>query len=128
MLDRSDVLRGYVLEANQCSDAELKTFLYHCSALLFPSFVEGYGLPLVEALSMGVPAIASDLPVFHEIAGDIPEYLDPLDGLGWMRCIESFAQVDSETRSDQLLRMQVFQPPTWNEHFSKFERLLERLC
>jgi glycosyltransferase involved in cell wall biosynthesis len=128
MLDRSDILRGYVLEKNQCSDAEVKTHLYHCNALLFPSFVEGYGLPLVEALSMGVPAIASDLPVFHEIAGDIPEYLDPLDGLGWMRRIESFAQIDSEARSDQLLRMQEFEAPTWDEHFSKFERLLERLC
>ena len=128
MLDRSDVLRGYVLDKNQCSDAEVKTHLYHCTALLFPSFVEGYGLPLVEALSMGVPAIASDLPVFHEIAGDVPEYLDPLDGLGWMSRIESFAEPDSEARSDQLLRMRVFQAPTWDEHFSKFERLLESIC
>jgi glycosyltransferase involved in cell wall biosynthesis len=128
MLDRSDLLRGYVLERNQCSDSQVKTYLYHCNALLFPSFVEGYGLPLVEALSMGVPAIASDLPVFHEIVGEIPEYLDPLDGLGWMRCIESFTEVDSEVRSDQLLRMQVFRAPTWGEHFSKFERLVERIC
>ena len=36
---------------------------------------EGYGLPLIEALGLGVPVIASDLPVFREIGGDIPDYL-----------------------------------------------------
>src|SRR5437764_301125 len=83
--------------------------------------------PLAEALSLGVPAIASDLPVFREIAADIPEYLDPLDALGWLRCIESFCQPDSPLRQNQLLKMSRFIPPAWAAHFETFEGLLRQV-
>jgi glycosyltransferase involved in cell wall biosynthesis len=63
MLERCPVLRGRVVQRTGCSDPELANYLRHAQALLFPSFAEGYGLPLIEALSLGVPAIASDLPV-----------------------------------------------------------------
>lgn len=127
LLERCDLLRGFVLEKSVCSDTELVTYLRHAQALLFPSFVEGYGLPLVEALSLGVPAIASDLPVFHEIAGDIPDYVDPLDAIGWLKCVESFCQSDSARRTDQILRMSKFVPPTWARHFEVFEQLLSQV-
>jgi glycosyltransferase involved in cell wall biosynthesis len=127
LLERCESLRGFVLEKPVCSDSELVTYLRHAQALLFPSFVEGYGLPLVEALSLGVPAIASDLPVFREIATDIPEYLDPLDAIGWLRCIESFCQPDSPLRQSQLLKMSRFTPPAWAKHFETFEALVRQV-
>lgn len=127
LLERCESLRGFVLEKPVCSDSELVTYLRHAQALLFPSFVEGYGLPLAEALSLGVPAIASDLPVFREIADDIPEYLDPLDAIGWLKCIESFCQPDSPRRQNQLLRMERFTPPAWAKHFETFEGLLRKV-
>ena len=127
LLERCDSLRGFVVEKPVCCDAELVTYLRHAQALLFPSFVEGYGLPLVEALSLGVPAIASDLPVFREIADDVPEYLDPLDAIGWLRCIESFCQHDSILRTSQILRMSKFVAPTWARHFEILEQLLSQV-
>ena len=84
LLERSAPLHGLVIEKGRCSDKELATLLKHARALLFPSFVEGYGLPLAEALDIGTPVIASDLQVFREIAGDVPDYLDPLDGPAWL--------------------------------------------
>jgi glycosyltransferase involved in cell wall biosynthesis len=127
LLERCDLLRGFVLEKTVCSDAELVTYLRHAQALLFPSFTEGYGLPLVEALNLGVPVLASDLPVFREIADDIPEYLDPLDAMGWMRCIESFSQASSPLRAAQLARISKFAPPTWAKHFALLEQLLKKV-
>jgi glycosyltransferase involved in cell wall biosynthesis len=124
LLERCDLLRGFVLEKPVCSDSELVTYLRHAQALLFPSFTEGYGLPLVEALNLGVPVLASDLPVFREIADDIPEYLDPLDAIGWMKCIESFCQPDAPLRANQLQRIAKFAPPTWARHFALLEQLL----
>jgi len=124
LLERCDLLRGFVLEKPVCSDSELVTYLRHAQALLFPSFAEGYGLPLVEALNLGVPVLASDLPVFREIADDIPEYLDPLDAIGWMKCIESFCQPDAPLRASQLQRISKFAPPTWARHFALLEQLL----
>jgi glycosyltransferase involved in cell wall biosynthesis len=128
LLERCDTLRGFVIEKPGCSDAEVENYLRHAQALLFPSFVEGYGLPLIEALALGVPVLASDLPVFREVAGDIPEYLDPLDGKGWMDRIESYCSPQSRRRAAQLRRISRFRVPTWEAHFELFEGLLEQVC
>ena len=128
LLERCESLRGVVIELPRCQDAELATYLHHAQALLFPSFAEGYGMPLVEALALGTPIIASDLPVFREIAGDIPVYLDPMDGLGWMAHIEAFTDSGSVLRTAQLDRMAGYTPPSWPGHFEVVEALMERLA
>lgn len=127
LLDRSDKLRVHVTELNNCSDKELGAHLASARALLFPSLTEGYGLPLVEALTLGVPVIASDLPVFREIGGDIPTYLSPDDGVGWETAVLDYANKNSESRALQLKRMRGFQAPSWKSHFDKVERWLESL-
>ncbi|KTD64185.1 glycosyltransferase family 4 protein [Legionella shakespearei] len=126
LLDRCQQLRHSVIET-RCDDQELVRYVKHARALLFPTFTEGYGLPLIEALSIKVPVIVSNLPVFHEIAGDIPEYFDPLDGIGWMQCIEHYAQEQSPRRQAQLERMSGFRIPVWDEHFAKVDAFIEDL-
>lgn len=127
LLERCESLRGVVTELSACSDADLATYLCHAQALLFPSFAEGYGMPLVEALSLRVPVIASDLPVFREIAGEIPDYLDPMDGLGWMAKIQAYTDPDSVERKAQLHRLGQFACPNWATHFQLVEELLSHL-
>lgn len=127
LLDRCEALRGYVVEKPRCDDHELATWLYHAQALLFPSFAEGFGIPLVEALMLGVPAIASDLSVFHEIAGKIPEYRDPLDGPGWKSLIQEYMQPGSVRRRSQCERVRGYIAPTWDEHFAKVDEFMKAL-
>ncbi|WP_460593046.1 glycosyltransferase family 4 protein [Frateuria aurantia] len=127
MLERCEALQGKVIEESECSDERLHLYLQHARALLFPSFVEGYGMPLVEALQLGVPVIASDLAVFHEIAAAIPDYLDPLDGPGWMHRVLDYAKTDSSFREQQLQRLQGYQAPTWEQHFEVVDEFIARL-
>ena len=127
LLDRSEILRGSVIEANHCTDAELDVHLRGARALLFPTLVEGYGLPLIEALALGTPVIASDLPVFHEIGQEVPDFVDPLDGPGWQSAIEDYARSDSLARGAQMRRLAAYRPPRWNDHFSCVEAWLESL-
>lgn len=61
---------------NDLSDRELEHCYTHARSLVFPSYVEGFGLPLVEAMQRGLPAMASDIPVFREIGGDSMVYFD----------------------------------------------------
>lgn len=124
LLERCPSLRGQVIEVGECDDAALAGWLRHARALLFPSFVEGYGMPLAEALAHGVPAIASDLGVFREIAGDVPEYLDPLDGPAWQRMVREYTNPDSAARAAQIARLPRFHAPTWAEHFAIVEQFL----
>lgn len=125
LLERCPAIHYAVIELPHCTDEELATWLHHAQALLFPAFVEGYGLPLIEALSQQCPVIASDLDVFRELAADIPEYLNPQDGLGWRQAVLDFTQGDSPRRIDQLRRMQSFTVPSWHAHFMRVDHLLK---
>lgn len=61
------------------SDAELQYLYPRARALVFPSFAEGFGLPLVEAAHYGARVVASDIPVFREVGGERGDYFDLLD-------------------------------------------------
>ena len=127
MLDGDETLRGHVVEISGCSDFELAGHLSTARALLFPSLAEGYGLPLIEALDLGVPVIASDLPVLHEIGQEIPTFLSPVDELGWEAAILDFVDATSPARAVQLDRISTFRPPSWADHFAAVERWLPTL-
>lgn len=126
LLDRSARLKGYVCELGRCDDAIMLGWLDQARALLMPSFIEGFGIPVIEALQRGVPVIASDLPVFREIAGDIPLYLDPLDGQGWDAAIRAYCG-DAPDRERQIAAMPSFRTPTWADHFAKVDGWLATL-
>ena len=121
-------LADVVIEKNRCVDEELADWLRHSRALLFPSFTEGYGLPVTEALSLGVPVIASELPVFREIAGDIPDYAEPSDERRWAELIADYAQPESPLRASQLSRMKGFRVPAWVQHFAQVDALIGEAC
>lgn len=59
-------------------DADAKCLMKNCSAFLFPSFYEGFGIPPLEAIVAGAEnVIVSDIPVMHELFGDAVIYIDP---------------------------------------------------
>jgi glycosyltransferase involved in cell wall biosynthesis len=127
ILDGNQTLAGHVIELNQCSDKEIAEHLASARALLFPSKAEGYGLPLIEAIALGTPAIASDLPAFREIGQGVPLLLDPEDQTAWEAAILDFAQAKSAARAEQLRRLEHFQAPTWDAHFRTIEDWLVKI-
>jgi|GEM_PF-1227004 len=71
--------RDKVVEFPRATDDELKALYAHANAFVFPSFMEGFGLPPLEALAFGVPVVCSDIPVIREVCGDAVRYADPSD-------------------------------------------------
>ena len=126
LLDRLARHDGQVRELGRCDDDALAGWIAGARALLMPSFAEGFGLPVIEALALGTPVIASDLPVFREIAGNIPTYLDPLDEPGWERAVRAFVGEDPD-RLRQLALMQGYRAPEWAGHFETVEAWLQSL-
>jgi glycosyltransferase involved in cell wall biosynthesis len=59
--------------------AELLGYYRGAAAFVFPSLIESFGHPLLEAMLAGAPVVASDIPTFREIAGDAALYFPPLD-------------------------------------------------
>ena len=62
---------------SELTDQELYTVYQNASALVTPSLMEGYGLVGLEAMMLGVPVIASNIPVYREVYGDLVTYFDP---------------------------------------------------
>lgn len=124
VLDNPGSLQGHVRELGRCDDATMHSLISGAQALLMPSFTEGFGLPVVEALEMGTPVIASDLEVFREIASDIPEYLDSSDLPGWVNAVMDYTS-DSERRQAQLSRISKFVAPCWSSHFKRVDDFLK---
>ena len=125
MLERCSAIDGLVRETGALPDREVASLLRGARALLFPSFAEGFGLPLAEALALGVPAIASDLRSLREVGGAVPDYLDPLDGIAWRAAVLDYARPESLARRAQLARLGSWRPPIWSDHFAAVDELLE---
>lgn len=124
MIERCPALQGVVQEHNALPDAEVVRLLKGARALLFPSFAEGYGLPLSEALSLGVPAICSDIPVFREVGAGLPILLDPLDTMAWKLTIEAFTGDDPD-RAAQCEALRNLPVPDWNDSVQAAIGLIE---
>ena len=72
------------------TDTELAYAYSHAKAFLFPSFVEGFGLPIVEALQYRLPVFASDTPIHREVAGDFAAYFDSQQPASLAEIIDRF--------------------------------------
>lgn len=68
-----------VIFAGELPDAEVRQFVTHAAALVFPSRYEGFGLPPLEAMAAGTPAIVSRAASLPEVCGDAALYVDPHD-------------------------------------------------
>ena len=116
LLDRCPALRPFVREEGRLPDTRMSEILSGATALLAPSFIEGYGLPVAEALALGVPVIASDIPAHREVGRHVPEYLDPLDGPKWQQAVIDYSQPISLRALSQRARLAGWRPQTWDRH------------
>lgn len=76
-------------------DAEVRARLAGSLGLLFPSLAEGFGLPIAEALQLGVPVLASDLPALRATGGSHARYLPLNDPDAWTAAILAQARPDA---------------------------------
>jgi glycosyltransferase involved in cell wall biosynthesis len=67
------------------NDDDLAKLFMHALCFLFPSRIEGFGLPVVEAMVHGCPVVASNAPCLPEVCGDAALFVDPEDDQGWVR-------------------------------------------
>ena len=124
-LERSELLRDHVIEVSGLSTPALQRLVANARALLMPSFVEGFGLPIVEALACGTPAIASDLASHREAGGAHATYLSPIDGVGWLAAIRAHAGRDGERMRAALAG---YRPWTWTDYFRRIEPFMVSLA
>jgi glycosyltransferase involved in cell wall biosynthesis len=72
-------LGGRVVFTGWISDAELEGLYRLATVFAYPSLMEGFGIPLLEAMRRGLPVACSNLTSLPEVAGDAAEFFDPYD-------------------------------------------------
>lgn len=98
----SDKLKGKLLWLKDAGDAELSWSYQHASALIAASKDEGYGLPLIEAAYYGIPIIASDIPIFHEVTGDNADFFKAMDAEDLCKAMKSWLSAETHPDSKQI--------------------------
>ena len=118
---------GRLVKVNTAiDDKQLAPLMAGAVAVLQPSRAEGFGLPVCEALAMGTPVIASDLPSHREIAQGMALLLDPDDLASWSAAIDAaFDRPDGLEARQAAAR--AYRAPTWEDHFRKLNAWLEEL-
>nr|WP_237442515.1 glycosyltransferase family 1 protein [Saccharibacter sp. 17.LH.SD] len=114
LLERCPTLENHVIECQALSDTDVHAILCGSKGLLFPTFVEGFGLPVSEALARGVPVLCSDIPVLREVGGNVAEYLDPLNGQAWQEAVADYKD-NGIRRNAQLQRLEEWHTISWED-------------
>jgi glycosyltransferase involved in cell wall biosynthesis len=84
------------------SEGQLRWLYEHCSAYVFPSLSEGFGLPGLEAMVHGAPVVSSNATCLPEIYGEAAHYFDPLN-------IKAMADAINEVLTDKKLRTELIE-------------------
>lgn len=98
------------------SDSELKVLYENCSAFIFPSKYEGFGLPILEALNYGAKVISSDGGALKEFPKSIIKYFSPYDIKELKECIESI----DNYQIDKLKLEEVLKNYSWENTEKKY--------
>jgi glycosyltransferase involved in cell wall biosynthesis len=126
MLERCEVIKDHVVEIPGLTTPGLRQLLAGARALLMPSYAEGFGIPIVEALALGTPVIASDLPAHREAGGPDVLYLSPDDGPGWLSAIRMLAAGRLAPRG-AVSHAASSQPWTWRDYFRRIDPFISAL-
>jgi glycosyltransferase involved in cell wall biosynthesis len=115
-LQRAPSTAGRLHIVHGLSTPALARLMAGACALLSPSLIEGFGLPLVEAQALGTLVIASDIPSHREIAGPGALLIDPFDAPSWKAAIKC-AKRERDMSTPQV-------HDDWTTYFGQFENWL----
>lgn len=121
VIKRTPELSGTMIEVGGLSTPALHQLMSNARGLLMPSLAEGFGLPIVEALALGVPVIASGIVAHREAGGSGAIYLGADDRAGWVTAIRRLMIEGHGPASRGIIR-------TWTDYFERIDPFLAAIA
>lgn len=106
-------------------DEEISYLYQHARFLVFCSYTEGFGLPVLESLQRGTPVLAADIPVTREAAGDACVYFVQ-DSAEQLCSRVSYFESHREAYDRLRQRIKAYRPGGWKSCYLKMRQLLRR--
>ena len=113
-LDKLIPKNANVVFHNGVTDEQYAQLLAADALMVSASKSEGYGLPLAESLKLGTPAVVTDMPVFHEVAGEGALFANPEDPKDFANKIISLDQLDTRMKLITAGKRQI-ETFSWND-------------
>lgn len=104
-------------------DKTIEWLYRNCLFTVYPSFYEGWGLPVGEAISRGRICIASNKSSIPEVAGNLADLIDPLDFISWYDTIEKYIQNPS-LRKLREAQLKQYKLTSWDETAQTFNKVI----
>lgn len=112
-----------IINVSSVSIENMPSLYNQCDALFFPSLLESYGLPLVEAMAFEKPILVSDLDYAHSICGDSAFYFDPLSPNSMLEIMKSYNSNQQKLKKKLEMAKNIADSiPNWREVFLIFEK------
>jgi glycosyltransferase involved in cell wall biosynthesis len=124
-LRNSNFLDGKIVHIESPTDQELEALYDGCLFTVFPSFYEGWGLPVTESHAFGRPCIASKTTSLPEAGGSLARYIDPDNTTDAYRVIRGTIEDRASLREWRNRVQREFRPVEWSQSAWAVLRVLD---
>jgi glycosyltransferase involved in cell wall biosynthesis len=107
------------------TDAELEWLYRNCSFTIYPSFYEGWGLPIAESLVYGKPCLASNTSSMPEVGGDLVDYFSPYDAGDCLDQIVKYLDKTTLEHKAKAVR-ESYRPRSWDDAFQDVQAFVSQ--
>lgn len=108
------------------NDAAIDYLYRNAYCVAFPTFNEGFGLPIIEAFQRGTPVLASDIPILREVGGSYCAYFDCNSWKSFAETVRSWME-QPEQYKQYKEQIQHYVPVTWNQVVDNIWNALDSL-
>jgi len=118
-------LNKHFFFVEKANDATIDYLYRHAQFVAFPTFYEGFGLPMIEAFERKVPVIASDIRVLREVGEDYAVYFDPENPAAFRDAVKEYSE--SKTYKTLRKRLNSYKAYSWDTVAERVEKALLEL-
>jgi hypothetical protein len=112
---------------NNCTDQELAWLFKNCTYTIYPSYYEGWGLPIAESLYYGKYCLASGSSSMPEIAGNIIEYFSPNDPIDLLSKMVIYTKNPKILKNKESLIKKSYRLTSWDDTFVEVDKFVSSL-
>ena len=121
------VTASSIVHLPRAGDEELAWLYRHCAFTLYPSFYEGWGLPVSESLAFGKYCLASNTSSLPEAGAGLAGHLDPLDFAAWREAVLDLIRAPDQLAQHEAAIRQNYRPVTWAQSAHRLAEVLRSL-